>query len=208
MLIEETKRTVSIRPVTLIACFLCLIGLSAATTFFIVHVKYESQLNNKSQQVLNIRENYEALAHQNFELRNSLQKFQDEYAKLETRYKDLESKLNAPEQKNMQTASESTVDLDEMLVLKPTCVSPGDTTLAFDGKLRILVHGASDKDECQKGSAAVSYLSSDTEKQKLCLRTGKPESFKYQDKNYLFTLSGIAAQGSVYRYCISISLER
>jgi hypothetical protein len=176
----------------------CLIGLSALVTYLIVHFTYQRQLDDKNRQLANIRKNYEALAHQIFELRTSLQKWEDEYSKLETRYKDLESRPDAAEQKNMQTTP-------EMLVLKPTWVSSGETALAFDGKLRIVLHKASDQDECQKDSAAVSYLTNDTEKKKLCLRTGKPENFTYQGKNYSFTLSGIVAHASVYRYCISIS---
>ncbi len=162
----------------------------------------------KTRRLLTVQENDKALADQNIELRNSLQKLEDQYSKLESRYKDLESRLDAAEQKNMQTTSESAVDSKEMLVLKPTWVISGETTLAFDGNLRIVIHKASNKDECQKDSAAVSYLTSDTDKKKLCLRTGRPENFTYQGKNYLFNLSGIAAQASVYRYCIAISLER
>jgi hypothetical protein len=208
MLIEETKKTLGMRPITLLVCFVCLIGLSALVTYLIVHFTYQRQLDNKNQQVLNIRKNYEALAHQNFELRTSLQKLENEYSKQEIRYKDLESRLDAAEQENMQTTPESATYSKEMLVLKPTWVSPGETALAFDGNLRIVLHQPSEKDECQKDSVAVTYLSSDKEEKKLCLRTGRPENFTYQGKNYLFNLSGIAARASVYRYCISISLER
>jgi hypothetical protein len=208
VLIEETKNTVSMHPITLFACFVCLIGLSALVTYLIVHVTYQRQLDKKDQQVLNTRKNYEALAHQNFELRTSLDKLGDEYRKQEARYKDLESRPDAAVQKNTQTTPESATDSEEMLVLKPTWVSSGETALAFDGNLRIVLHQASEEDECQKDSAAVSYLTTDTEKEKLCLRTGKPENFAYQGRNYLFDLSGIAAHANVYRYCISISLER
>ena len=205
MLTGETKRTVSMRLITLIACFVCLIGLSVSGTYLIMHVSYQIKLDDKNQQVLNVRKNYEALTHQNFELRSSLQRLEDEHSKLETRYKDLESRLDATEQKNMQPASELSTDSEEMPVLKPTWVSSGQTTPAFDGKLRIVVHEATDQDECPKGSRAVSDLTTDTDKMKLCLRTGKPENFSYQGKNYLFNLSGTAAQASVYRYYISIS---
>ncbi len=208
MLIEETKKTFRMRPIALLVYFVCLIGLSALVTYLVVHLTYQRQLDDKNQQVLNIRKNYEALAHQNLELRTSLQKLEDEYSKQETRYKDLEFRLDAAEQKNMQMTPELATDSEEMLILKPTWVSSGKTTLAFDGNLRIVLHQASDNDECQKNSAAVSYLTGDTDKKKLCLRTGKPEDFTYQGKNYLFNLSGIAAQAGVYRYCISISLER
>jgi len=205
---EKMKRTFGLHPITMLVCFVCLIGLSVSATYLIVRAKYQSQLDDKNQQVLNIRKNYEALAHQNFELRTSLQKLEDEYNKLEPRYKDLESRLDAAEQKNMQTTPELAADSTEMLVLKPTWVSSGETTLAIDGNLRIVLHEASDKDECPKDSATVSYLTSDTDKMKLCLRAGKPENFAYQGKNYSLNLSGIAAQAGVYRYCIDISLER
>jgi hypothetical protein len=208
MLLEETKKTLSMHPIRLLVCFVCLIGLSVAATFLIVRAKYQSHLDDKKQEVLTVQKNNKALADQNIELRNSLLKLEDEYSKLEPRYKDLQSRLDAAEQKNMQTASELTTDSKKMLVLKPTWVSSDETTLAFDANLHIVLHKALDKDECQKDSAAVGYLTSDTEKTKLCLQTGKPEVFTYQGKNYLFNLSGIATQASVYRYCISISLER
>jgi hypothetical protein len=205
---EKAKKTIGMHPIILLLCFVCMIGLSVLATYLIMHVKYQSQLDNKEQEILTVRNNNAALADQNIELRNSLQKLEDDYSKLEARYKDLESRLDAAEQKNMQTASELPTDSAVMLVLKPTCVSSGETTLAFDGNLRIVLYKASDKDECPKDSAAVSYLTSGTDKKKLCLRTGKPENFTYQGKNYLFNLSGIGAQAGVYRYCISISLER
>ena len=203
MLIEETKKPLSMHPITLLVCFVCLIGLSVSATFLIVRAKYQSQLDNKNQEVQTIQKNNKALADQDIELRNSLQKLEDQYSKLDTKLSELEA-LNA----DRQTLEQKNNGFKEMLVLKPTWVSSGDTTLAFDGNLRIVLYKASDKDECQKDSAAVSYLTSDTGKEKLCLRIGKPENFTYQGQNYLFNLSGIAAQASVYRYYISISLER
>lgn len=110
---------------------------------------------------------------------------------------------------DQQTLEQKDNGSKEMVVLKPTWVISGETTVALDGNLRIVIHKASNKDECQKDSTAVSYLTSDTDIKKLCLlRTGEAENFTYQGKNYLFNLSGIAAQASVYRYYISISLER
>lgn len=205
---EKMKRTFALHPITLLVCLVCLIGLSVSATYLIVRARDQSQLGYKNQELLTVQENDKALADQNIELRNSLQKLEDQYNKLEPRYKDLESRLDAAEQKNMQTTSELAVDSTEMLVLKPTWVSSGETTLAFDGNLRIVLQEASDKGECQKDSAAVSYLTSDTDKLKLCLRAGRPENFAYQGKNYSLNLSGIAAQAGVYRYCIDISLER
>jgi cell division protein FtsB len=205
---EKTKRTINMRTITLFVCCVCLIGLSVSTTFLIVRATYQSQLDDKNQEALTAQKDNKVLTDQNIELRNSLQKLEDEYSKLEHGYKDLESMLHATEQKNTQTASESASDSKEILVLEPTWVSPGATTLAFDGNLRIVLQKASDKDECPKDSAAVSYLTGDTERKKLCLRTGRPEDFTYQGNNYLFNLSGIAAQAGVYRYCISISLEQ
>ena len=204
MLIEETKKALSIHPIALLVYFVCLIGLSASVTYLIVHVKYQRQLDNKNQEVQTIQQNNKDLTNQNIELRNSLQKLEDEYGKLNAQLSEIEAQKVAqqtpPEQKNDS--------FEETVVLKPTWVSSGETTPAFDGNLRIVLYKASDKEECQKDSAAVSYLVSDSEKKKLCLRTGKPENFTYQGKNYLFNLSGIAAQASAYRYCISISLEQ
>ncbi len=202
MLIEETKKTISMHPITLLVCFVCLIGLSASVTYRIVHAKYQRQLDDKNQEVQAIQQNNKDLTDQNIELRNSLQKLQDEYGKLGAQLSEIEAR-----KADQQPLEQKDNGFREMVVLKPTWVSSGETTPAFDGNLRIVLYKASDKDECQKDSAAVIHLISDAEEKKLCLRTGKPENFTYQGKNYLFDLSGIAAQASVYRYCISISLE-
>ena len=137
-------------------------------------------------------------------MRNSLQKLQDEYGRLDAKLSEIEAQKG----RNSRPRSHNITSPEEIVVLKPTWVGSGETTPAFDGKLRIVLYKASDKGECQKDSEVVSYLIGDTDKKKLCLRTGKPENFTYQGKNYLFNLSGIAAQASVYRYCISISLDQ
>ncbi len=203
MLTEEKERTLSIRPITLLVLFVFLIGLSASATYLMVRVKYQGQLDYKSQEILAVQENNKALAEQNILLRNSLQKLEGEYSKLDAQLSQMEA-----QKAERQTSEQKSNDVKEMLVLKPTWVTSGGTTLAFDGSLRIVIHKASDNDECPTNSAAVSYLTSDKEQKKLCLRTGMPENFTYQDKNYLFNLSGIAAEAGVYRYCISISLEQ
>ncbi len=203
MLIEETTKTISMRPIALIVCFVCLIGLSASVTFLIVHAKYQRQLDNKNQEVQTIQENNKALTDRNIELSNSLHKLEDEYGKLDAQLSQMEAL-----QADRQALEQKHTGFKETLVLKPTWVRSGETTPAFDGNLRIVLHEVSDKDECQKDSAVAGYLTGDTDKKILCLRTGKPEDFTYQGKNYSFNLSGIAAQAGVYRYYISISSER
>ncbi len=204
MLIEEKKKLISMRTITLLVCFACLIGLlSASVTYFIVHGKYQPQLDNKNQELQTVQKNNQDLTDQNIELRNSLQKLQDEYGRLDAKLSEIEA-----QKAGQQTPEPQYNSPEEIVVLKPTWVGSGETTPAFDGKLRIVLYKASDKGECQKDSEVVSYLTGDTDKKKLCLRTGKPENFTYQGKNYLFNLSGIAAQASVYRYCISISLDQ
>ena len=203
MLIEQTKRTISMHPIALLACFVCLIGLSASVTYVIVHDKYQRQLDNKNLEVETIQKNNQDLTDQNTELSNSLQKLEDEQSRLKAQLSAIET-----QKADQQTPEQKDNGFEEAPVLKTTWVNAGDTTPAFDGNLHIVLYKASDKDECQKDSAAVSYLISGTDKKKLCLRTGRPESFTYQGKNYLLNLSGIAAQAGVYRYCISISLEQ
>jgi TolA-binding protein len=196
---EKTKKTFSIGPITLLVCFVCLIGLSVSATYLTVRVLYQSQLDNKNQEVLSVQENNKALADQNTELRNSLQKLEDQYSKLDAQLSELEARKAGP-----QTQDQEDNAFKEVLVLKPTWVSSGETILAFDGNLRVVL-SAPDKDKCQKDSAAVSYLVNNAENNKLCLQTGKPENFTYQGKNYLFNLSGIVTTAGVSRYCISIS---
>lgn len=105
----------------------------------------------------------------------------------------------------MQTATKLSSGSEQMLVLKPTWVSSGQTTLAFNGNLRIIVNEASGKDECPENLGTVSYLISAEGKKKLCLRTGEPANFTYQGKQYSFNLSGIATTAGMFNYCISIS---
>lgn len=200
---EETKKNIGMRSIILLLSSLCLIGLSASVTYTIVHARYQRQLDNKNLEVQTIQEHNKALTDENTELRNSLQKLEDESGKLEARLSEIEA------QKTDQQASEQKDNAPlQMLVLKPTWVNSGETLPAFDGNLRIVLSKASDKDECPKDSAAVSYLTSDTGKTKLCLRVGKPEYFAYQGRDYSLNLSGIAGLAGVYRYCISISLEQ
>ena len=205
MLIEEKekKRTISFHPVTLFVCFVCLVGLSVMGTYLIMQVVHRSQLDNKNLEVLTVQKNNEVLAGQNSDLKNSLQKLEDQYDKLNAQLSEMEA-LKA----ERQTVEQKNSYLEEVPVLKPTWVNSGATTLAFEGNLSIVLHEASEQDGCEKDSAAVSYLAGDTDKKKLCLRTGKPENFTYQGKEYLFNLAGIAAKANVYRYCISISLEQ
>ena len=110
MLIEEKKKTVSMHPTTFLVFFLCLIGLSVSATFLIVRANYQSQLDDKNKEMQTVQKNSQALADQNTESRNSLQKLQDEYGKLGLQYKDLESRLNAAEQKNAQA------DIDQLKI--------------------------------------------------------------------------------------------
>ena len=199
MLTEKKKRTLSIRPITLLVWFVCLIGLSVSATYLTMRVNYQNQLDNKDREVLTVQKDNKALADQNSELMNSLQKLEDKYSKLDAQLSEMQA-----QKADRQTLDQRHETIEEMPVLKPTWVSLGETTLAFDGSLRIILY-VSDKDHCPKDSAAVSYLISDTDKKKLCLRTGKPEEFAYQGKNYSLNLSGIAATANASRYCISIS---
>jgi septal ring factor EnvC (AmiA/AmiB activator) len=250
---EKMRRTVSVRPITLLVCFVCLIGLSVSATYIIYDAKYKKQSGNKDQEILAVQENNKSLSDKNIELQNSLQKLGNEYSNLESQYKHLASKLDTAEQKNTQTASELAAALKELetakadvfkltgeldaklseiealnadrqvlelkyngfkemlaphLVLEPTWVNSGETTPAFDGNLLLVLYEVSDTSKCHKDSAAFSYLISGKDKIKLCLRTGKPESFKYQGKKYLFNLLESKESKGAHRYCISILKER
>lgn len=94
------------------------------------------------------------------------------------------------------------------LILEPTLVAPGETAMAFDGNLGIVLYEASDTSKCPKDSAAAAYFISGTDKKRLCLRTGKPESFKYQGKKYLFNLLESKENEGTNHYLISILKER
>jgi len=234
LLLDKPKRTVSMRPMTFFICLACVIGLSASGTCFIMNKKYHSLLKDRD---LTDQTHYKTLLDKNSELMNSVRKLESEYGKLEPRSRDLESRLDAAEQKNMQKASELatlskdlettktqvlnlTEDLkdreqkynslkqilDSHLVLEPTWVGSGKSVQALDGNLLVEL-GERLEDECQKDSAAVGYLTSGTDKKRLCLSMGKPESFKYQGKKYLFTLLESKKSEGVDSYCISIVKE-
>ncbi len=94
------------------------------------------------------------------------------------------------------------------LILEPTLVGSGETIKAFDGNLILVLYEASDTNKCHKDSAALSYLISGTDKKQLCLRTGKPESFKYQGEKYLFTLLESSQSEGAHHYLIAILKER
>jgi hypothetical protein len=253
MLAEEPKRTVSMRPITLLVCFVCLIGLSVPTTYLVDRAKYKKLSDSKDQSILATQKNIKSLSDQNIELQNSLQKLQDEYGSLESQHKDLAVKLDIAKLENAQTASELASALKDLetaragalelkgeldadaskiealnadrqaleqkyigfkdllassLILEPTWVVSGETTLAFDGSLIIVLYEASDTSKCPKDSAAFSYLIRGTDKMQLCLRTGKPESFTYQGKKYLLTLLESKQSEGTHHYCISILKER
>ncbi len=127
---------------------------------------------------------------------------------------ELKAKLSEIEALNVdqQTLEQKYNGFKEMLapylILEPTLVGSGETTMAFDGNLILVLYEVSDTSKCRKDSAAVSYLISGTDKKKLCLRTGKPESFKYQGKKYLFNLLESKESEGARHYLISIIKER
>ena len=127
---------------------------------------------------------------------------------------ELDAKLSEIEALNAdrQTLEQNYHDFKEMfapyLVLEPTWVGSGETTLAFGENLILLLYEASDTSKCPKDSAAVSYLISCKDMKQLCLRTGKPESFKYQGEKYLFNLLESKESEGAHRYLISILKER
>ncbi len=250
---KKPKRTVRMRPITLLFCIVCLIGLSVSGTYLIDYAKHKKQLGNEDEKILVLQKNNKSLSDKNISLENSLRKLENEHSNLQSQYKDLASELDTAEQRNKQTASGlasalkdvevARVDIlklrDELdsklseiealnvdqqtleqkyngfkgmlapyLILEPTLVSSGETTMAFNGNLGIVLYEASDTSKCNKDSAAVCYLISGTDKKKLCLQTGKPESFKYQGKKYLFNLVEEKESEGAHRYLISILKER
>ncbi len=126
---------------------------------------------------------------------------------LDAKLSEIEA-LKADQQTLEQKYNGSKEMLAPYLILKPTLVGSGETTSAFNGNLLIVLYEASAKNKCPKGSAAFSYLVSGKDKTKLCLRTGKPESFKYQGKKYLFNLLESKESEGAHHYLISILKER
>jgi len=226
--VGEKTKIVRMRPLTLLVCFVCLIALSVSATYLIHHTKYKKQSDNKDQKILTVQKNYESLSDANIELQNSLQKLKNEYSKLESPHKDpeaarddtlkLRDELDAKSSEiqalnvDQQTLEQKYNGLKEILapylILEPTLVGSGETTMVFDGNLGIVLYEAEDTSKCYKDSAAVCYLINGPDKKKLCLRTGKPKSFKYQGKRYLFNLLESKGSEGAHRYLISILKER
>ncbi len=127
---------------------------------------------------------------------------------------ELDAKLSEIEalNANREALEQKYVGFKEMLapdlILEPTWVGSGETTSAFDGNLLIVLYEATNTSKCYKDSTAVSYLISGVTKMKLCLRTGKPESFKYRGKKYLLNLIESSGSDEAQHYCISILKER
>jgi cell division protein FtsB len=108
MLGENTKRAVSARAITVLFLLACLIGLSLSAAFLFGHAIYKKQFEDKDRQVLAAEKNNEFLSDKNVELQNSLQKLEDAYSSLESRYKDLvASSLLAQHMAAMNTKSSS-----------------------------------------------------------------------------------------------------
>ena len=244
---EKTRRTIRMRPITLLVCFACLIGLSVSTTYLIHHAKYKKQSDKKDQEILTVQKHNKSLSDEDIELKNSLQKLKNEYSNLKSSHKDIAFGIDNAEEKNSQTPlkhleaariddlklrGELDAKLSEIealnvvqqtleqkyngfkemlapyLILEPTLVRSGETTMAIDANLGIVLYEASDTSNCHKDSVAVSYLINGTDKKKLCLRIGKPESFKYRGKKYLFNLLESKESEGAHHYLISILKER
>lgn len=93
------------------------------------------------------------------------------------------------------------------LVLEPTWVAPGETTLALDGKLGIVLDDASATNIACKDSAASGHINAPRTKKLLCLRTGEPERFRYRGKKYLLDLIDSKESEGSQHYFISILKE-
>ncbi len=126
---------------------------------------------------------------------------------LDAKLSEIEA-LNADQQTLEQRYNGFKEMLAPYLMLEPTLVGSGETTMAFDGNLGIVLYEASDTSKCHKDSVAVCYLISGTDKEKLCLRTGKPESFKYRGKKYQLNLLESKESEGAHHYLISILKER
>jgi hypothetical protein len=115
--------------------------------------------------------------------------------------------LNVDRQTLEQKYNGSKEMLAPYLILEPTLVGLGEAAKAFDGNLMIVLYEASDMDKCQQGSTAFTYLISGKDKTKLCLRTGKPESFKYRGEKSLFNLLESKKSKGAHPYLFSILKE-
>src|SRR5208283_3449233 len=75
--VGEKTKTVRMRPLTLLVCFVCLIALSVSATYLIHRAKYKKRSDNKDQEILAVQKNYKSLSDKNIELQNSLQKLKN-----------------------------------------------------------------------------------------------------------------------------------
>ena len=71
---KKQRRAGRTRPITLLFCIVCLIGLSVSATYLIDHAKFKKLSGKEDEEILALQKNNKSLSDKNIALENSLQK--------------------------------------------------------------------------------------------------------------------------------------
>jgi hypothetical protein len=132
------------RPIALILLIVCVIGLSVSATFLIGHTIYKKLSDDQS---LAVQKNNQLLSDKNAELQYSLQKLEDKYSNLESRFKDLSASIVL----SQHSASRST---------SPPGPPPVEQPLVREGEFAVELATAFNLTSSRDEATAESYVAS------------------------------------------------
>lgn len=196
---DEMKREAIARAAIFGVCFVSLVGLSALAAYQVARLKFSRQLAGKDLQIGAIRKSQKVLAGRNVELLGSLRRIEQEYGRLYA----AKTQAGPPSPKQGQEAPAEKTEAPGP-VFGPLWVSAGGVLTLFGGNLKIVLSQPAAGGTCRKGTV-VGDIQSGAGREKLCLKTGMPANFAYRGEIYRIHLSGIAGQGDVYHYYVSIT---
>jgi septal ring factor EnvC (AmiA/AmiB activator) len=114
----KTKRIPGKHLAVLLACFVCLIGLSISGTYLFMRARNQNRMDSEYKEETMLRKDNKDLSDRNSDLLNSLQKLESEFGILQSQSKELASKLDSAEEKNVKTTSELAAALKELEAAK------------------------------------------------------------------------------------------
>ncbi len=232
MSVPDAKGASTHRVIVLFISFIYITVLSVSVFYTLLDTRYKSQIYNQNKQIIEDHKRIAILTNKNANLYISIKTSQCDQNAIYSKYNDLVSKLHSCTATNADITAQLTSVLDNLksahantiklkdvisnlqtfksivapyVVLAPTWVGSGVGTPAFDGNLMIIIYEKSQNDKSCKESSIIGYLIENTHKQKLCLKTRQPGTFKYQRNEYLLDLlDSQETPDKSRRYCISI----
>lgn len=232
MLIEQKRNSSGLRLAIVIVCVLCLMGLSAFTTYVLLNKRYTKEADILNQKIMLDERNIKNLSDINSDLKMSIATVENQYINTNSLNKVLSSMLHSTEHEDtdtnvklkiiMKNLNEAKTDalkrelelstklqvlqnlLAPYVIVKPTWVISGQSTPIIDDTLTAILNQISPDDKIHKNSVAFVYLIQGKLKRKLFLEMGKPQPFFYNGKKYLFNLLQSNSDKGGLHYCIAI----